>query len=144
MSSFKIVSLILLLCCFASLIYARDNMKITKITSEYFTAGGDSILLQKLKNLDKKKFVKKSVGTFLKDPLIAKYSSHLFSDEPPGRLQYMTIIFTKNLYIQVYVSDYKYVERFNINRNWNFEKFKKEKVRELRLYYHDKLVEQVD
>lgn len=105
-----------------------------------FNVQNDSTLLKQLERINKKEFIGKSVEVFPKDKTVSKYISYFFVDEKPGLLSHLVLNYSNNLSIEVFVKDYKYVKQFNINRNWSFIKFKKEKIGEIHIVYLDNTV----
>jgi len=57
----------------------------------------------------------------LVDKLISKYKEVVFVDEPPGKLSCMSLEFSRNLQVDIYVSKYRYVKQFDINRGWTID-----------------------
>lgn len=87
-----------------------------------------------------KKYIGKAVYEFLLSDSIRVYKKIRFIQEPPLKLNHATISLNKNLYIDVYVDDYKYLNPFNEDMAWEKELFYKEKIGRLVVYENDKPV----
>jgi hypothetical protein len=107
------------------------------------TSFDDSILLQKIKQIDKEKYIGLSVDSFMKNEIISKFSSHVFLDEPLGILKCLTLSYSKKVRVDIFVSDYKYIKKENGERDWMIFDFRKEISSEIDLLYNDKLIEKV-
>jgi hypothetical protein len=73
------------------------------------------------------RYVGRTVGELVAD-LPEPYREVGPLDEPPGKLIGFALRFPNNRRIEVYALDLKYVERFNEQRTWDFEAFKKETI----------------
>src|SRR5262245_13410526 len=70
------------------------------------------------------RFVGRTVGELVAE-LPEPYREVGPLDEPPGKLNGFALRFSDKRRIDVYCSELKYVERFNRERKWDFEMFKK-------------------
>jgi hypothetical protein len=105
---FSFLLLFLLLQCNSS-----NNMKTKSMTS--------------LKDIATADWAGKTVQNVL-DSVQRKYDDHIFVDNKPGSLTATGFRFGEEGWLYVYVTDYKFQPRFNIERNWDLEAFKKETV----------------
>ena len=61
------------------------------------------------------------------------YQKHLFIDQKPGSLSAIGFYFEGEGWLNIYVSEFKYMERFNIDRKWDLQTFFKEEVSRVEL-----------
>jgi hypothetical protein len=85
-------------------------------------------------------YIGKEVWQFITNDNIRKYERYTFFDEPPGLLGGIYLKISKNLFIEIGIKDYKYVDKLNMKRDWNFDLMKKELVSVIRFWYIDKVV----
>ncbi|MDR1389364.1 MAG: hypothetical protein LBJ31_05245 [Treponema sp.] len=78
-----------------------------------------------------RKYNGKEVSVFLND-LTEKFIEYYFLDEPPGKLGGCTLCF-ETYEINIYISSWNFVKRFNREMVWDFEDFKKEKIDRIRI-----------
>jgi hypothetical protein len=84
-----------------------------------------------LKELDLDKFIGKTVDELLLNDTVKLYTNYFSSDEPPFKLDHFNLVFANGLYLKIYSFDLKFVERYSLERKWDFETFKKEKISKL-------------
>ena len=101
----------------------------------------DSSLLAKLKNIDKRKYIGNTVALFLQNRTIANYRHYFFIDEPPGKLGYLNLEFSKKINIEIIVKKYLYVVPYDEKRKWDLSTFRKEIISEIRIMFEDNPVE---
>jgi hypothetical protein len=105
------------------------------------TSNTDSLLLAKIRKIDKRKFIDNSVGIFLQNKTIANYSRYSFIDEPPRFLGYLSLKYSKKVYIEIVVKKYTHINRYDEKRDWKLAAFKKEKISEIRVMFEDNPIE---
>ena len=129
-----------------SFLFIQLSLMDTKCGSKSTTKASlitqDSILLEKLRQVDKKKYIGLSVDSFMKDDVISQFKSYKFIDEPPSYLSYLLLRYSKTIHLEILVHDYKYVEPFSSKRKWNLSDYKKEKIAIISLYNGRQLVEE--
>ena len=54
------------------------------------------------------------------------YDEHLFVDNKPGSLTAIGFHYPDEGWLYIYVTEYKHMKRFNIDRTWDVEAFKRE------------------
>jgi hypothetical protein len=94
----------------------------------------DSVILQKLKLVDKEKYIGLTVDSFLKEETISKFKNHTFIDHPFGELSYLSLEYAKEIRIEILVEDYKYIIPYNGKRDWNLSVYRKERITIIWLY----------
>jgi hypothetical protein len=104
----------------------------------------DSLLLSEITNLNKSRFIGQTVESFLQNKIIGKFTKFIFVDEPPGVLQYLNLIYSKKISIEIVVKEYIHVKRFTEKRTWKLESFKKEKISKIKVVYDNNTVEIID
>lgn len=62
-----------------------------------------------------------------------KYIDYQFIDEPPGNLIGCQFIYDDNIKIVIYVDSLKYLEKFDVEMQWDIEKFKKETISKIKM-----------
>jgi hypothetical protein len=102
----------------------------------------DSLLLQKLKLIDKRKYIGLTVDSFMKEETISKFKDHAFIDHPFGYLSYLFLEYSKEIHIDILVNDYKYIIPYNIKRDWTLSVYRKEKIEIISLYNGRQLIEE--
>lgn len=95
----------------------------------------DSLLISKLKSLDKESFKGKTVEVLLTDSIAQKFQSYYFIDEPTGTFNRMELYYSKNVYLIIKVKDHKHTLKFNPRLDWSLEDFKKETILSVELSY---------
>jgi hypothetical protein len=129
--------LLILISVFCLQFTSSNSSSGCKKNNEVLSVDSDSIVLKKLKHVDKQRFIGLVVDSFLSEETIANYKSFRFMEEPPRLLVY----YAKNLWIDIYVSDFIYIKNPNDPLRWNFSEFKKEKIARINLVYYDKVIE---
>jgi len=61
-----------------------------------------------------------------------KYLSYVFIDEPPGNLIGVSFKFPSNKCVDIYVSSFKYLKQLSMERKWDIELFKREKISDIK------------
>lgn len=92
---------------------------------------GDSTLLYSLKDVNIKRYIGLPVDSFLIEKSISKYQSYSFMEEPPR----LMLNYSKNLWIDIFVSDIFYSTNPNDPSKWDFSKFRTQKIQEIRIVY---------
>lgn len=103
--------------------------------STYTLPTGDSITLEYLVAMDKKKFKNKPVAEFLSSKEAAGWLELAFRHNEEGLLQGLKIKYSDSLYLNVYVEDFKHLPPFNPDKSWDMEALKKESIAEIRVVY---------
>jgi hypothetical protein len=88
----------------------------------------DISLLNKLMQVNLKKYIGKSVEQLLKDTVINKYKNFWWEDEPPGVLNSLNLTYSRGLYLKIYFKDLKYSSRFTEKCEWELKLIKKEEI----------------
>ena len=99
----------------------------------------DSVTLESLVAMDKKKFKGKSINEFLNSEEAKGYSELTFKHTPDGTLQGIKVKYSEKLFLNIYVNDFKHLAPYNPNRSWSMDALKQEAVDEIRVVYvmHD-------
>lgn len=87
--------------------------------------------LEELSYFDRLQFRGKEVEFFL-NRIEEKYDKRFFLDEPPGYLYGCKFVYKEYIVIIV-PSTYSYVEWYKPELDWDFEKFKKEKISKIKI-----------
>ena len=96
---------------------------------------GDSITLDYLVGMDKKKFKGKAIQDFLASEEARGFTDVTFRYTPEGVLQGLKVKYSDNLYLNLYVTDFKYVKPKSTAKKWDLEALKKEAINEIRVLY---------
>lgn len=96
---------------------------------------GDSITLDHLVGMDKKKFKGKTIAEFLDSPEATGYSDITFRQNEEGLLQGIKLKYTDKLYLTVYVDNFRHTNPSAYESTWNLEQLKKETIGEIRVIY---------
>ena len=80
-----------------------------------------------LNNISQKDWTQKTTQQVL-DAVGRPYDKHLFVDNKPGSLTAIGFHYPEEGWLYIYVTNYQHMLRFNIERNWDLEKFKLEMV----------------
>lgn len=128
---------LILIAIFSLQFTSSNTFKGCKNNNGIVSADSDSILYKKLKEVSKQRFIGVVVDSFLMAETIANYKSHMFMEEPPRLLVY----YAKNLWIDVYVSNFIHIKNPDDPLRWNFSEFKKERIARIDLVYYGKVVE---
>ena len=75
-----------------------------------------------------KNYIGKSVGELLKNNAIQNYNDYYWSDEPPGKLNSLNLVYPNKISLEIYAHQLKFTPSFSETLNFNIELFKKEKV----------------
>ena len=92
------------------------------------------------KTMDYSNFIGKEVYTFLLSDSIRHYSRYALFDQRPGLLSGLSLGYDKNITIEVYVSKFTYIERFNMDRDWDINQFYREKISRLKVIENDVVI----
>lgn len=95
----------------------------------------DSAIFEMLKTINTAALIGKPVDLALKDPFLSKCEQAFFTDEPPGNLSSLTLVYSTKVYVQIYAEDLKYVPAFNKERKWSVEDFRKEAVSDIQIIF---------
>jgi hypothetical protein len=102
----------------------------------------DSVVLNQLKGIDKKKFIDRPVDRFLKHPVFSKYTSYHFMDEPLGVLSHLQIMYSSRVWVDIVVYEYKFTQQDMGSRRWKLDDYKKEKISRIDLVYNHTVLEE--
>ena len=94
----------------------------------------DSVTLDQLVAMDKKKFKGKTVAEFLNSQEAKGYTDVSFKQEN-NALKALRIKYSNNLYLNVYLKDFNQKAKKNGEHSWDLEKIKKESIDEIRVVY---------
>jgi hypothetical protein len=97
--------------------------------------GNDSITLDYLVGMDKKKFKGKTIAELLASEEAKGFTDLSFRYTPEGVLQGLKIKYSDQLFLNVYVADFKYLKPKNAKKQWDLEALKKESIDEIRVLY---------
>lgn len=93
----------------------------------------DTLVRNKLLNLDLRRYEGKTVAELLKNDTIKLFKNHWFSDEPPLKLRSLNLTFARGLYLTMYFADLKHQSRFSKTGQHSFDKILKEKISKIEL-----------
>ena len=79
-------------------------------------------------------YVGKEVFNLLLNDNIKCYQDFVFFDERPGVLTGAMIKINHNIYLKIYISDFKYIVPFDENRKWDRQLFYKETIGRIKVY----------
>ena len=113
-----------------SLLLCHDKTK-SHIVSE--------VINDTLKDLDLKFFVHKPVSYFV-DSCIVKYDYLNFIAGDETCLRYACVVLNKEVFINLYVDDFKHMTACDAERRWDFKDFLKEEVSKIKIYRNGKLL----
>ena len=88
----------------------------------------DSLLIEKIKKQRPKNYQGSLLKDYLSDSILKKYKEWIASDEPPGKLHSVLILYSKKVWVEVIFDEILYQKKFNIKRKWDFNLLKKEKI----------------
>lgn len=94
-----------------------------------------------IEKVDFEEFINKKVDILFTESFIKNKTYESFwINEPPGIIRGITLHFSNNYSLEVFIKTPKYIERFRKDLDWSIEEFKKEEIREIFLYKNDKLI----
>ncbi|AHM58935.1 hypothetical protein D770_03340 [Flammeovirgaceae bacterium 311] len=97
--------------------------------------GNDSITLDYLVGMDKKQFKGKTIAELLASEEAKGYTDLSFRYTPEGVLQGLKIKYSNQLFLTVYVTEFKHLKPHSLKRQWDLEALKKEAIDEIRVLY---------
>jgi hypothetical protein len=77
---------------------------------------------------------KKDVNTFLKD-IGVDYVKYTFGTARNSYLRFVYFVYSEDLWVEVQVNEFVFLESYSKEHKWNIEDFKKEKIGAIRLIY---------
>lgn len=80
-----------------------------------------------IEQLSKEDWSGKTVAQVL-EAVERPYKEHLFVDHKPGSLTATGFHYEGEGWLYVYVTNYQHMKRFEMDRNWDLESFKKETI----------------
>jgi len=95
-------------------------------------------------NTTLKTYIGKEVRTLFEVPEISNFSKYIFFDEPPGFLSHLSLKYKNDVYLDIYVSKYRYTKRFDSARGWRLSTFKKEKISKINIVYNEKIIKSIN
>ena len=112
---------------------------------------GDTVILKKdtvmrnmLMQVNLNNYIGKTVSELLEKDTIKMYNHYYWSDEPPGKLYYLSLVYARGLYLKIYpVCKNGQAVQFSETSNFDFEAFKKEKIEKIiidRDYFEENVV----
>ncbi|MDJ1504266.1 hypothetical protein [Xanthocytophaga agilis] len=90
-------------------------------------------LLKKLLKVNMKVFKGKTVKSFIASPTIKEYRYYVLTDEPPGHLSHLLLIYSDKIIINVYSDKLQYTKSSSETLNWNLSTYGKEKISRIAL-----------
>ncbi len=100
----------------------------------------DSVLMINLLSVPMEKFIGGSIEKFISDSTIKAYSDFIFVDQKPGELSFISFKYTDDIFIDIYIDDFKYLNQFNEQRRWDFELVKRERIDRIKILKGDSLI----
>lgn len=88
----------------------------------------DISLLNRLMQVNLKKYIGNSVEQLLKDTIINQYKNFWWEDEPPCVLNSLNLTYSRGLYLKIYFKELKYSHRFTEKCKWDFKLIKRENI----------------
>lgn len=88
----------------------------------------DSINIEQLIGKDYSSYIGKTVEEFLSVKQIDMYLEYVFVDSRPFVLSSVIFTYSEDFFIEIYVDEYEYMNKFDLDRSWKFEDFKKENI----------------
>ncbi len=79
-------------------------------------------------------FINKPFSNFIINKEYSDFKSFNWIDEPPLKLKGILLEYAEKKFAEVTVKEFKYVKRYNENRDWSLEDFKKEKIHSILIY----------
>jgi hypothetical protein len=101
----------------------------TKVESKDTTVYNKVYAMEFLSYIDKK-----DVNTFLKDVGI-DYVKYTFGTVRNSYLRFVYFVYSEDLWVEVQVNEFVFLESYSKEHKWNIEDFKKEKISAIRLIY---------
>jgi len=108
----------------------------SSIKSNSSMVNNDSLIINKLRKIYKESYKGKTVSELLNDTLVKGYYEYFYSDEPPGKLSALVLMYTRKIYLKIYFDELQYVERLNFDGDWPIEEIKKEKISHIEIEMH--------
>ncbi len=100
----------------------------------------DSAVFNKICSLDFAKYVdNQTVGSFLSD-IGTNYTSYTFGTVRSNYLRFVYFVYSDEMWVEVKVNSFKYVESYNTFNTWNIEEFKKEQIGAIRFVYKGQFI----
>ncbi len=104
----------------------RQSKKVNKI--EVNMSLNDTLKYDLFFKIHLKNYIGKTVGELLENEGIKHYNDYYWSDEPPGKLNSLNLIYPNKINLEIYVYPLKFTPSFSETNNFNIELFKKEKI----------------
>lgn len=79
-------------------------------------------------------FLGKEVYELLLHDSIRSFEKMIFFDEPPGQLRGALIVLDENNYLQIYISNFEFLDSYDEKRVWNKSLFYKEKINRIKAF----------
>lgn len=103
------------------------------------TSDNDAITLKHILKLKTKKYANKESGIYLND-LKKNYEKILFITSRPFYLHFVRVFYSKDLMVDIHIGKCSYLNRYNEQKKWDLELFKKEKILEIKIRYKGKCI----
>jgi len=118
----------------------KQEQDTTNFPGDTIYVQGDTVVLKNdtlvrnlLLKVNLNQYIGKTVGELLVNDTIKRYKKYFFIDEPPCVLSSLNLIFARGLHLQIRAYPLKYTPRFSKTEDFDFNLFKKEKIRTLRI-----------
>jgi pSer/pThr/pTyr-binding forkhead associated (FHA) protein len=106
---------------------------ITIVQGDTINLAKDTVVRNKLINLNLLQFEGKTVAELLKNDTAKLYKRHWFSEEPPLKLRSLNLTFARGLYLTIYFAELKYQSRFSKTGQYSFNKILRETISKIEL-----------
>ena len=140
--------------CFCTTRQTKEKIKqeqdTTNLPGDTIYVQGDTVVLKNdtlvrnlLLKVNLSQYIGKTVGELLENDTIKKYKRCFFMDEPPSVLSSLNLTFARGLYLEIRAYPLKYTPSFSETQDFDFNLFKKEKIRTLRIdkeYFEENVV----
>lgn len=104
----------------------------------------DSLSVVKLLSVAKQSYIGGSVGNLISDTMFNNYIDFVFVDQKPGELSSVLFKYPDDVFVEIIIDNYKYLNRHNEQRMWNFELLKKENVGRINIFKKDTLLKVIE
>jgi len=88
----------------------------------------NQVLKEKIIKTDYKPFIEKTVSAFISSENIKDYYGYYYVDYKPFVLNGVRLEISNNIEVEIIVNKYVFLNRFNVERKWDFDLFKKENI----------------
>jgi hypothetical protein len=90
--------------------------------------------MNELKKIEYQQFIGKPIKDLLSVNPIGEFNSYVFNHEPPGKLRAVTFEYDNQLFLEIGITQFKYVKPFDPELDWKLDDVIKERIAGIELY----------